>query len=44
MLVLYAFACEYGPLVILLEDLHLYDTISLQLAAQVSFALHATYT
>ena len=36
MLLLCAFAHEYGPFIILLEDLHLFDAPSLQLVAEVA--------
>ena len=39
MLVLSAFVAEYGPILIMLEDLHLFDTVSLQLVADAAKSL-----
>lgn len=38
-LLLSAFAAEYGPILIILEDLHLFDTVSLQLVADTAKTL-----
>ena len=42
MLVLCAFAREYGPFIILLEDLRLFDALSLQLVAEVAQQLNGS--
>ena len=39
MLVLSAFVTEYGPVLIILEDLHLFDLMSIELVADVGRAL-----